>query len=50
MDKPSGNYTFLSAKKMSASFCSECSECLEKCTQNIPITKYLKETREIFGK
>jgi hypothetical protein len=50
MDKPSGNYTFLSAKKMSASFCSECGECLEKCTQNIPITKYLKETREIFGK
>jgi uncharacterized protein len=48
MDKPSGNYKFLSAKKMSASFCTDCGECLGKCTQNIPITKYLKETRETF--
>ena len=50
MDKPSGNYAFLSAKKMSASFCTECGECLDKCTQNIPINKYLKETRETFEK
>ncbi len=50
MDKPLGNYTFLSAKKMSASFCTDCGECLEKCTQKIPITKYLKETRETFEK
>lgn len=50
MDKPLGNYTFLSAKKMSASFCTECGECLEKCTQNIPITTYLRETRETFEK
>ena len=48
MGKPSGNYSFLSAKKMSASFCDECGECEEKCTQNIPIRKYLKETRETF--
>ena len=48
LDKPLGNYTFLKAKRMSASFCSECGECLDKCTQNIPITKYLKEARETF--
>ena len=30
LDKPLGNYTFLKAKRMSASFCSECGECLEK--------------------
>lgn len=50
IEKPSGNYAFLSAKKMSASFCDECGECEEKCTQNIPIRKYLKETRETFEK
>lgn len=50
MDKPLGNYTFLSAKKMSASFCTDCGECLDKCTQNIQINKYLKETSETFEK
>jgi predicted aldo/keto reductase-like oxidoreductase len=50
MEKPSGNYKFLSAKKMSASFCTECGECEEKCTQNIPIRKFLKETSETFEK
>jgi uncharacterized protein len=50
MEKPTGNYTFLTAKKMSASFCTECGECEEKCTQNIPISKYLKEARETFEK
>jgi len=50
LEKPSGNYSFLSAKKMSASFCDECGECEEKCTQKIPIRKYLKEVQEIFEK
>jgi uncharacterized protein len=50
MEKPSANYSFLSAKKMSASFCTECGECEEKCTQNIPIREYLKETSETFEK
>jgi hypothetical protein len=36
--------------KASASFCDECGECEEKCTQNIPIRKYLKEIQEIFEK
>jgi uncharacterized protein len=48
MKKPKGNYTFLKAKKMSASFCDECGECEDKCTQNINIRKYLKETVETF--
>ena len=34
----------------SASFCDECGECEEKCTQKIPIRKYLKEVQEIFEK
>ena len=50
LDKPTGNYTFLTAKKMSASSCTDCGDCLDKCTQNIPINKYLKETRETFEK
>lgn len=50
LEKPSANYTFLSAKKMSASFCDECGECEEKCTQNIPIRKYLKEAAATFEK
>jgi len=50
LEKPSGNYSFLSAKKMSASFCGECGECEEKCSQNIPIRKYLKEAASTFEK
>lgn len=50
LEKPSGNYSFLKAKKASASFCTECGECEEKCTQNIPIRKYLKEAVETFEK
>jgi hypothetical protein len=46
--KPRGNYSFLAAKKMSASYCTECGECEEKCTQQIPIRKYLKEAAVIF--
>ena len=43
-------YSFLTAMNFSASFCNECGECEEKCTQIIPIRKYLKEIREIFEK
>lgn len=50
MIKPSGNYLFLKAKKASASFCTDCGECEEKCTQNIPIRQYLKEAMETFEK
>ena len=50
MEKPAGNYSFLKAKGGSASFCTECGECEEKCTQNIPIQKYLKETADLFEK
>ena len=50
LEKPTGNYGFLSAKKMSASFCDDCGECEEKCTQNIPIRKYLKEAVSTFEK
>jgi predicted aldo/keto reductase-like oxidoreductase len=50
MGKPAGNYKFLTAKKASASFCTDCGECEEKCTQNIPIKKYLKEAMETFEK
>jgi hypothetical protein len=50
LEKPSGNYFHLSARKMSAAYCIECGECEEKCTQNIPIKKYLKETTNIFEK
>jgi predicted aldo/keto reductase-like oxidoreductase len=50
MEKPTGNYSFLTAKKASASFCNDCGKCEEKCTQNIPIRKYLKEARETFEK
>ncbi|HML04149.1 MAG TPA: aldo/keto reductase [Methanobacterium sp.] len=48
MEKPAGNYKFLTAKKASASFCTDCGECEERCTQNIPIRKYLKEACETF--
>ena len=48
MEKPSGNYKFLKAKRGSASFCTECGECEEKCTQNIDIREYLRETVETF--
>ncbi len=50
LEKPSGNYSFLSAKKMSASFCDECGECEEKCTQDISIRKFLKEAAYTFEK
>lgn len=50
MAKPSGNYSFLKAKKASASFCTDCGECEEKCTQNIKIREYLKEACETFEK
>ena len=50
LDKPSGNYSFLSAKKMSAAYCTLCGECEEKCTQKIPIREYLKEAAETFEK
>jgi predicted aldo/keto reductase-like oxidoreductase len=50
MAKPMGNYSFLTAKKQSATFCTECGECEDKCTQNIEIRKYLKETEETLGK
>ena len=43
-------YSFLTAMNASASFCDECGECEEKCTQNILIRKYLREVREIFEK
>ena len=48
LEKPSGNYKFLKAKGGSASFCTQCGECEEKCTQNIAIRKYLQETVETF--
>jgi hypothetical protein len=50
MEKPMGNYSFLTAKKQSAAFCTECGECEDKCTQNIEIRKYLKETKKTLGK
>ncbi|MGB9936486.1 MAG: aldo/keto reductase [Methanobacterium sp.] len=50
VQKPSGNYSFLKAKKQSASFCTECGECEEKCTQKIPIRQYLKEAEATFEK
>ncbi|MGZ7136373.1 MAG: 4Fe-4S dicluster domain-containing protein [Methanobacterium sp.] len=50
MEKPRGNYSFLTAKKASATYCDECGECEDKCTQSIPIRKYLKEARETFEK
>ncbi|MEN6329043.1 MAG: aldo/keto reductase [Methanobacteriaceae archaeon] len=50
LEKPAGNYSFLSAKKMSASFCTDCRECEEKCTQEIPIREYLKEAARTFEK
>lgn len=50
LEKPSANYKFLTAKKMNASYCDDCGECEEKCTQNIPIRKYLKEAVSTFEK
>lgn len=45
-----GNYTFLTAKKKSATFCTECGECEEKCTQKLPVQKLLNEASDIFDK
>jgi hypothetical protein len=47
MEKPAGNYSFLTAKQASAAFCDECEE---KCTQSIQIREYLKEARKTFDK
>ena len=48
MEKPSGSYKFLKAKNVDASACDNCEECEKKCTQDIPIRKYLKEVVEAF--
>ena len=48
MEKPTGNYKFLTAKKMSADYCNECGECEKKCSQNIPIVKFMQETKNTF--
>ncbi len=48
MPRTAGSYAFLSMAEASAEFCDECGECEDKCTQNIPITKYLKEIAEAF--
>jgi len=50
MEKPLGNYTFLTAEKESATFCTGCGECEEKCAQKLPIQKLLKEASDIFDK
>jgi predicted aldo/keto reductase-like oxidoreductase len=48
MEKPTGNYKFLTAKKMSADYCNECGECEKRCTQNIPIVQFMQETKNTF--
>jgi uncharacterized protein len=48
MEKPVGNYKFLAGKKMSAGYCNQCGDCEKICTQNIQITKYLKENVDLF--
>ena len=48
--KPMGNYKFLTAKKQSAIYCTQCGECQVKCTQNIDIMEFLLETEETLGK
>jgi predicted aldo/keto reductase-like oxidoreductase len=48
MEKPTGNYKFLTAKKMSADYCNECGECEKRCSQNIPIVKFMQETKNTF--
>jgi predicted aldo/keto reductase-like oxidoreductase len=48
MEKPTGNYKFLTAKKMSADYCNECGECEKRCSQNIPIVKFMQETKKTF--
>jgi uncharacterized protein len=50
MPKTLGAYSFLSANEASASFCTECGECEEKCTQDIPIREFLRETVKTFEK
>ena len=36
LDKPTGNYTFLTAKKMSASSCTDCGDCLDNAPKTFP--------------
>jgi predicted aldo/keto reductase-like oxidoreductase len=50
LEKPRGNYSFLSAKNMSAAYCTLCGECEDKCTQKIHIREYLKEAAETLEK
>ena len=33
-----------------ASACTECGDCLEKCPQDVPVIDRLREARELFGK
>lgn len=50
MEKPTGSYAFIKAKNANASVCDDCGECEEKCTQKLPIRKYLKEAVATFEK
>ena len=48
MPRTAGSYSFLNSVGASAEFCDECGECEDKCTQDLPIRKYLKELAETF--
>jgi len=50
MPRTAASYSFLSINESSAVSCTECGECEEKCTQDIPIREYLKEIAETFKK
>jgi uncharacterized protein len=48
MPRTAGSYSFLNSVGASAEFCDECGECEDKCTQDLPIRKYLKELAKTF--
>ncbi|HCZ06924.1 MAG: uncharacterized protein PWP37_1627 [Thermotogota bacterium] len=44
-----GGYRWFESQKISASFCTECGECLSKCPQNLNIPELLKKVKIELG-
>lgn len=50
MENERGTYRWFESQKISASFCTECGECLSKCPQKLEIPSLLKRVHREFTK